>query len=49
MQLTKLAHSEARKYIFALSHKKNHLVSSRTYEENSSSKHQISRVVSRDF
>ena len=49
MLFTKLAHSEARKYICTFSQKKIHIVPSKTNKEYSPSEHQTSRVVSRDF
>ena len=49
MLFTKLALSEARKYICTFSQKKSHIVPSRTNEEYSPSERQISRIVSRDF
>ena len=49
MLFTKLAHSEARKYICTFSQKKSHIVPSKTNKEYSPSERQTSRVVSRDF
>ena len=49
MLFTKLAHSEARKYICTFSQKKSHIVPSKTNEEYSPSERQTSRVVCRDF
>ena len=49
MLFTKLAQSDARKYICTFSQKNSHIVLSRTNEEYSPSVRRILRVVSRDF